>query len=168
MGKTVLLLLAVSLTTPALAAPPGTAQNFLERANHLKARGPLAFFDRDYGRLKAEATAAGKSIGDDRIAAERAGKPVLYCSPSARARLGSYEFIDGLEAIPAPERARMSLKDAMLRTLQAADIAGIRAFIVHAKNEQVRDWYQRFDLTPSPTDPLHLYVLIKDLQRNLQ
>lgn len=57
------------------------------------------------------------------------------------------------------------LKDAMRRTLQAADIAGIRAFIVHAKNEQVRDWYQRFNLLPSPTDPLHLYVLVKDLKR---
>lgn len=57
------------------------------------------------------------------------------------------------------------LKDAMRRTLQAADIAGIRAFIVHAKNEQVRDWHQRFSLLPSPTDPLHLYVLVKDLKR---
>lgn len=57
------------------------------------------------------------------------------------------------------------LKDAMRRTLQAADIAGIRAFIVHAKNEQVRDWRQRFSLLPSPTDPLHLYVLVKDLKR---
>ena len=60
------------------------------------------------------------------------------------------------------------LKDAMRRTVQAADIAGIRAFIVHAKNEQVRDWYMQFDLTPSPSDSLHLYVLVKDLQRRLE
>jgi len=59
------------------------------------------------------------------------------------------------------------LKDAMSRTVQAADIAGIRAFIVHAKNEQVRDWYMQFDLTPSPSDSLHLYVLIKDLQSRI-
>jgi hypothetical protein len=102
----------------ASAAPPGSAQNFLERANRLKAKGPLAFFDSDYGKLKAEATAVGKSIGDDRIAAERAHKPILYCSPTARASLGSFEFIDGLEAIPAAERVNMSLKDAMLRVLQ--------------------------------------------------
>ena len=56
------------------------------------------------------------------------------------------------------------LKDAMRRTVQAADIAGIRAFIVHAKNEQVRDWYMRFDLIPSPSDSLHLSVLVKDLR----
>ncbi|MFL6744131.1 MAG: hypothetical protein ACJ8E3_09300 [Sphingomicrobium sp.] len=118
MRKTVLLLFALSAVSPALAAPPGTAQNFLDRANRLKAKGPLALFDRDYGRLKAEATAVGKAIGDDRIAAERAHRPILYCSPSPRAKLGSYEFIDGLAAIPPAERARMSLKDGMLRVLQ--------------------------------------------------
>lgn len=35
---------------------------------------------------------------------------------------------------------RALLKDALLRTLQAADIAGIRAILVHAKDEQARAW----------------------------
>jgi hypothetical protein len=118
MRKTIFLALALSVSAPARAAPVGSAQNFLDRANRLKAKGPLALFDGDYGRLKAEATAVGKSIGDDRIAAEKAGKPILYCSPAPRAKLGSYEFIDGLEAIPAAERARMNLKEAMIRVLQ--------------------------------------------------
>jgi len=118
MRKTFLILLVLSVASPALAAAPGSAQNFLERAERLKAKGPLAFFDSDYGRLKAEATAIGKAIGDDRIAAEKAGRPVLYCSPGARAQLGSFEFIDGLEAIPENERANMSLKEAMIRVLQ--------------------------------------------------
>ena len=97
---------------------PGTAQNFLDRAKRLKAKGPLAFFDSDYGRLKAEATAVGKSIGDDRIAAEQAGKPILYCSPKRGRELGSFEFIDGLEAIPAGGARRTEPKDAMIRVLQ--------------------------------------------------
>jgi hypothetical protein len=118
MRKTVLFALALSVSMPAIAAPPGTAQNFLDRANRLKGKGPLAFFDSDYKRLKAEATAVGKAIGDERIAAEKARKPILYCSPSARAKLGSYEFIDGLEAIPAAQRQTMSLKAAMLVVLQ--------------------------------------------------
>ena len=118
MRKPILLTLALLSSAPVLSAPPGTAQNFLDRANRLKAKGPLAFFDADYKRLKAEATAAGKAIGDERIAAEKARQPVLYCSPSARAKLGSYEFIDGLEAIPAAQRSTMSLKAAMLRVLQ--------------------------------------------------
>jgi hypothetical protein len=114
----ILLALALGVSTSAIAAQPGTAQNFLDRANRLKAKGPLAFFDSDYGRLKAEATAVGKSIGDDRIAAERSGTRILYCSPKPRAQLGSFEFIDGLEAIPPAERVRMSLKNAMIRVLQ--------------------------------------------------
>jgi GNAT superfamily N-acetyltransferase len=57
------------------------------------------------------------------------------------------------------------LKDAMRRTLQAADIAGIRAFAVNAKDEPARAFYEHFGFIPSPTDPLHLYVLIKDLKR---
>jgi len=57
------------------------------------------------------------------------------------------------------------LKDAMLRTMQAADIAGIRAFAVHAKDESARTFYQHFDFLPSPTDPLHLFLLVKDLKR---
>ena len=57
------------------------------------------------------------------------------------------------------------LKDAMRRTLQAADIAGIRAFAVHAKDEAARGYYERFGFIPSPTDPFHLFVLVKDLRR---
>lgn len=113
--------LAVALlaaAAPATGAAPGSADDFLARAERLKAKGPLAFFDSDYGRLKAEATAVGKAIGDERIAAARAGKPGLYCSPTPRAELGSFEFIRGLEAIPPAERARMNLKDAMIRVLQ--------------------------------------------------
>jgi hypothetical protein len=118
MRKALCLCLALAVAAPGLGAQAGTAQNFLDRANRLKAKGPLALFDSDYKRLKAEATAVGKSIGIDRIAAERAGKPVLYCSPTARAQLGSFEFLNGLETIAPAERARMSLKDAMVRVLQ--------------------------------------------------
>jgi len=57
------------------------------------------------------------------------------------------------------------LKDAMLRTLQAADIAGIRALAVHAKDETARAFYEHFDFQPSPTDPLHLFLLLKDVRR---
>lgn len=59
------------------------------------------------------------------------------------------------------------LKDAILRTLRAADIAGIRALIVHAKDDEAKAFYQRFDFTASPTDPYHLFVLLKDLKASL-
>jgi GNAT superfamily N-acetyltransferase len=57
------------------------------------------------------------------------------------------------------------LRNAMQRTLQAADIAGIRAFAVHAKDETARRFYEHFDFIPSPVDPMHLYVLLKDVRR---
>jgi len=56
------------------------------------------------------------------------------------------------------------LKDAMLRTLQAADIAGIRAFAVHAKDDQARAFYERFDFVASPSDPYHLFRLLKGIR----
>jgi GNAT superfamily N-acetyltransferase len=58
------------------------------------------------------------------------------------------------------------LRDAILRSLQAADIAGIRAIIVHAKDDNARAFYEHYGFVQSTTDPLHLYILIKDL-RNL-
>ena len=59
---------------------------------------------------------------------------------------------------------RALLKDALLRTSQAADIAGIRALLVHAKDNEARSWYASFDFEASPTDPLHLFLLMKDLR----
>lgn len=56
------------------------------------------------------------------------------------------------------------LRDAIMRTLQAADIAGIRAFVVHAKNGSAREFYKRYGFVASPTDPLHLFALTKDLK----
>ena len=60
------------------------------------------------------------------------------------------------------------LKDAMLRTLQAADIAGIRAFAGHAKDDAAKTFYERFDFVPSPSDPYHLCRLLKDIRTALR
>jgi GNAT superfamily N-acetyltransferase len=59
------------------------------------------------------------------------------------------------------------LKDAVLRTLQAAEIAGLRALAVHAKDDEARTFYERYGFVPSPTDPYHLLVLLKDIKRDL-
>lgn len=62
---------------------------------------------------------------------------------------------------------RALIKDAVLRTLQAADLAGIRALAVHAKDDAARRYYEQFDFVASPTDPLHLFVLLKDIRKHL-
>jgi hypothetical protein len=112
----VILLLAAAV--PAAAAPPGTAENFLNRADRLLGKGPLALFDGDYKRLQREGNAAGTSIRLEREAAEKAGKPILYCSPKPRAELGNMEFLSALRKIPQAERQRMNLRQAMLLVIQ--------------------------------------------------
>ncbi len=59
------------------------------------------------------------------------------------------------------------LKDAIVRTLQASEIAGIRAILIHAKDERARSFYERFGFEPSPLSPLLLMLLLKDVQRAL-
>jgi GNAT superfamily N-acetyltransferase len=59
------------------------------------------------------------------------------------------------------------LKDALTRTVHAADIAGLRAMLVHAKDDSARAFYEHFNFEPSPTDPYHLFMLVKDLKRIL-
>lgn len=56
------------------------------------------------------------------------------------------------------------LKDALLRTEQAAEILGIRALLVHAKDDAARSWYESFDFEPSPSDPYQLFLLMKDIR----
>ena len=60
------------------------------------------------------------------------------------------------------------LKDALLRTLQAAEIAGLRAVIVHAKDDSARDFYERLGFQRSPIDEFHLMLLIKDIKASLE
>jgi GNAT superfamily N-acetyltransferase len=54
------------------------------------------------------------------------------------------------------------LRDAIARTVQVADIVGVRALLVHALNERARDFYLHHDFEPSPTDPLHLMLPMTD------
>ena len=59
------------------------------------------------------------------------------------------------------------LRDAVLRTLQAADIAGLRAMLTHAKNEEAKSFYEKFGFEESPIHPLHLMLSVKDIRKNL-
>jgi GNAT superfamily N-acetyltransferase len=56
------------------------------------------------------------------------------------------------------------LLDALGRTLQVADIAGVRALAVHAKDEKATAFYRHFGFTPSTTDARHLFMIIKDIR----
>jgi GNAT superfamily N-acetyltransferase len=55
------------------------------------------------------------------------------------------------------------LKDALRRAAQAADTIGTRAVLVHAKDDNAKGFYEHFDFEPSPSDPYHLLLIMKDL-----
>ncbi len=56
------------------------------------------------------------------------------------------------------------LRDAMARTLAAAAELGIRVMLVHALDESARDFYLHHAFEPSPTDPMNLQLLVKDIE----
>ncbi|MFA6989624.1 MAG: GNAT family N-acetyltransferase [Candidatus Gastranaerophilaceae bacterium] len=56
------------------------------------------------------------------------------------------------------------LKDAVLRTLQASEIAGIKAIMVKAKDQEVKRFYEKFDFITSPIDDLILFLPIEFLK----
>ncbi len=60
------------------------------------------------------------------------------------------------------------LKDALKRAASAADEIGARAVLVHAKDDEAKTFYQHFGFEPSPTDPLHLFLLMKELRAILK
>jgi GNAT superfamily N-acetyltransferase len=55
------------------------------------------------------------------------------------------------------------LRDAMTRTLAASQTIGVRAMLVHGIDEDARAFYVGHGLEPSPTDQLHLMIVIKDI-----
>lgn len=58
------------------------------------------------------------------------------------------------------------LHDAMQRALDGADTIGGRTFLVHAKDDEAKAFYLRFGMEPSPTNPMHLFLLFKDIRQS--
>ena len=56
------------------------------------------------------------------------------------------------------------LLDALGRTLQVADVIGVRALAVHAKDDRAIAFYRHFGFTPSPSDERHMFMIIKDIR----
>jgi GNAT superfamily N-acetyltransferase len=56
------------------------------------------------------------------------------------------------------------LKDALLRALRASELVGCRALLVHAKDASAQAFYCKFGFEPSPSNELHLFLLMKDIE----
>jgi GNAT superfamily N-acetyltransferase len=59
------------------------------------------------------------------------------------------------------------LRDAVLRTVQAAEFAGIRAILVHAISNRAKRFYEKWGFVPSPIDPMTLVITVREAQNIL-
>ena len=59
------------------------------------------------------------------------------------------------------------LRDALLRTLRAAEIAGIRAVLLHAVSEDAKRFYLRHGFAESPIDPMTMMITLADIEKAL-
>lgn len=60
------------------------------------------------------------------------------------------------------------LRDALLRTMAAAESVGIRVLLVHAIDDNARRFYERHGFEASPTDPRNLQMLMKDIRASAE
>ena len=62
------------------------------------------------------------------------------------------------------------LQDVLYRLVSISVEIGCRGLLVHAESDRARGFYQHLipELEQSPTDDLHLVLLLKDIKRSLQ
>ncbi|MHB8341781.1 MAG: GNAT family N-acetyltransferase [Mycobacteriales bacterium] len=62
------------------------------------------------------------------------------------------------------------LQDVFARLLELSPQIGCRGLLVHTESEAARQFYQHLvpEFAPSPTDPMHLVLLLKDIRRTLR
>ena len=54
------------------------------------------------------------------------------------------------------------LRDAVLRTIRAADIAGIKVILVHAISEAAKRFYEKYGFIASPVDPMTVMITVAE------
>lgn len=106
-----------------------------------------------------------------------AAAAVTHDEATARARKGQPRH-----PIPAVLLARLAvdasvqrhglgawlLQDAMRRAISASEAVGMRVLLVHALDDNARSFYERWGFETSPTDPLNLQMLFKDIRKSVE
>lgn len=59
------------------------------------------------------------------------------------------------------------LRDAMARAVAVSEEAAARLLLTHANDDEARSFYERFGFEESPTDPMNMQMLIKDIEASL-
>ena len=71
---------------------------------------------------------------------------------------------------PAYQKQRLGsalLRDALLRTIAAAGIAGIRAMLLHAMSGDAKRFYVRAGFHECPVDPMTMMITLAEVEQNL-
>lgn len=58
------------------------------------------------------------------------------------------------------------LKHFVLKSLEIAEVTGVRLLLVHAKNDDARRFYLKYGFEPSAVDEMTLMALVKDVRPN--
>ncbi len=114
--------------------------------------------NRVVGYYSLVASSVRRSDAPERIAKGLANHPIGVIL-LARLALDVAEKGQGL--------GKALLKDALVRTAQAAEIVGVRALLVDAIDDEARRFYMHFNFEPSSVGPMHLMLLMKDLRAML-
>lgn len=102
-----LFLIAVPLT----AAPAMPVSAFLEKADRLEKKGPLALFSGDLKFLMNQVKGDFASLRAERLAAKSAGRPA-WCPPE-KVALNDKDVMAAMRAVPTAERARTDTRGAL-------------------------------------------------------
>lgn len=106
------------LFVPASAAAQSmNAEAFYKKAAALERKGAMALFSGDLKVVMNEGKASAAKARATRLAAVKAGQKPRYCPPEGSKGIGSDEYIRGLAAIPAAERAKIDSTEATTRIL---------------------------------------------------
>ena len=57
------------------------------------------------------------------------------------------------------------LKEALLKILAASSIIGVRAVLVHAKDQKAAAFYAKYGFVSSPLDSFHMMLILKDIAK---
>lgn len=96
------------------------------------------------------------------------------CPESVRAGMPKYDIpVMVLARLAVDEREQGSglgealLKDAFMRIVSAAEIAGLRAVLVHALDDKAREFYRHFGFQDCPTGERQLMMPIQDIRATM-
>jgi hypothetical protein len=110
MRRVVMFMTAAGLATSAAAMPVST---FLDKADRLQKKGPLALMSSDLKLLTGQVKADSAQLRAENKAAQAAGRAKAYCTPPQGVNLSNRDILQAMNMVPPPKRATTDTKDAL-------------------------------------------------------